>query len=100
MAGSKFRATTRSGTVYVIDHEARRWKRIKGGFEENFYLNLLLVGEPDGSLPMFGWGGDEDYGPNWVKSDRPVEGLALYIHGRGLHEWWRSTEIVKVEEIG
>ncbi len=92
----KWLAVTEHGTEYRIDFDNDRWTRTKNGYTERFgRIHFLLLGVP-GTLPRFG---EDDLGGNWISASKPEPGYAMYIQGRGMHDWYRSTEIVIVEEI-
>lgn len=87
----KLKVTTTTGSVYTIDTVTGEWD--KNGWDTHQKITALKSGVWDGdhrNLPDF-W--------DWPEVDKPIEGESMYIHGRGLHDWWLTTPVVSVEEI-
>ena len=89
----KMRVTTETGSYYDIDTDSGHW--VKNGIDEHYTLSQLKSG-PVGTFP---WDKDHNPTPGWKDVLIPEVGKYMYIHGRGISDWWRSTEVVSVEEI-
>lgn len=88
---AKIKVTTTTGSVYKIDTDTGVW--IKNNYEVHSTLSALKSGV---------WDGDHSNIPDvwtWPEVEKPVVGESMYIHGRGMHDWWLSTPVVSVEEI-
>lgn len=87
---SKYHIVTATGSTYDIDTEKRVWKKNSLSWE---WLSHFAMGEWDGTrenIPDF---------YEWDESEFPVEGMNMYIQGRGMNNWFLTTELVSVEEV-
>ena len=87
---SKYKAVTATGSVYEIDTEKGVWRKNQWSWE---WLHHFAMGEWDGThknIPDF---------HTWEASEFPVEGKNMYIQGRGIRDWFLTTELMSVEEV-
>lgn len=89
----KMRVTTETGSYYDIDTESGHW--VKNGYDEHFTLSRLMSG-PAMTMPTDRYGNQT---PGWRDVLIPAVGESMYIHGRGMSDWWRTTAVVSVEEV-
>lgn len=87
---ARYEVETSTGSIYYIDQGNKKWAKNSVSFQ---HLHFLGEGE---------WDGDHFNIPDvfsWPEVDAPAVGKNMYIHGRGMHDWWLSTPIVKVTEV-
>ena len=84
--GRVTQVTTASGSVYQIDFDSGQW--CKNSWDRHDALREFKVGHRD-RAPVH----------DWSDADRPGIGKSMYIRGKGLHDWWITTPVVRVEMV-
>ena len=89
----KLKVTTETGSYYHINTETERWIKNSNPYDRHGALMFLRVGDYEDRVPHAFEGGG-----SWEEADIPEVGKCMYIHGRGIHDWYVSTPVVSIEE--
>lgn len=86
----KIKVTTETGSYYHIDTDRRVWS--KNHYDHHHMIGFWRAGSyEDRTLALANKG-------TWHDIDFPEVGKCMYIHGRGINDWYISTEVVSIEE--
>lgn len=86
----RYEVETTTGSIYDIDTDAGVWSK-NGDYEDR--IIQMSEGEWDGTfenIPAF---------QRWPDVDKPQVGKNLFIRGRGMHNWYLTTPVVRVTEV-
>lgn len=91
----RIKVNTESGSFYHIDTETGHWQRNGSLYSTYHMISSLRVGDYE----------DRRYGAyekgtsgSWHDAELPEVGKCMYIHAKGLRDYWVSTPVIGIEE--